>query len=125
MTSRIGNPVLRVNNEPFPIVPNSFKFTEGDGETTVETQTIGNDVEIVTSDSGEDKMTTFSFDVMNTEDNIKRLRGIKKNPGNNVFDYSEGSFSRVVQSASITNNYEIELSATGKATIECKGAPSI
>lgn len=123
--SRLANPLIVINNEPVAIVPNSFKFDEGEGETTIETQMIGNKAEIVTSDSGEDKMSSFSFEMTNTEENIKLLRGLKKNAGNNVVTASQGSFSRVFQGASIANNYEVEMSATGKASVEWKSLPAI
>ena len=125
MPKRLANPLVRINNEPFPIVSNSFKYTEGDGETTVEIQMVGSEPETVESDSGEDKKSMCSFDVMNTEENIKKLRGLKKNPGANVVDASEDGFKRVFRKLSITNNYDVELSATGKISVECESLPSI
>ena len=125
MPKRLGNPLVRINNEPFPIIANSCKFNEGDGETTVEIQMVGNEPETVESDSGEDKKSMFSFDVMNTEENIKKLRGLKKNTGANVVDMSEDGFKRVFRKASITNNPDVELSATGKISVEWESLPAI
>ena len=125
MPARIANPTLRINNEAKAIVANSFKFTEGDGETTVETQMVGKTPELVTSDSGEDKKSIFSFEMMNTASNIDYIRGIKKNPGNNVVDAAEAGFARVFQQASITNDPEKELSATGKISVEMCSLPAI
>lgn len=125
MATRLGNPTVRINNDPIWIIPNSFEYDEGEGETTVETQASGTDIDIVTSDSAEDKMSTFKFDVTNTQDNIERLRGLKKNPGNNVVDVSEDGLTKVFTQASITNSYTVELKSTGKITVEWKSRPAI
>lgn len=123
--ARVGNPLVEINNQAVAIVPNSVKYTEGEGETITETQMVGNTPELVTSSSGEDKMSSFTIEFKNTEANIKLLRGIKKNPGKNVVAMSEGSFNRTFQQASLVNDYEAELSATGKLTTEWKSLPAI
>lgn len=126
MPSAISKPTVKVNNEVWPIKPNTAKYTEGEGETEVQTQSAGGgSIEIVTSDSAEDKMSMVSFEMLNTPENIKRARAAKKNPGGNVVELSEGSFSRVVAQASIVNDFEVELSSTGKLALDWRGAPSI
>jgi hypothetical protein len=116
----ISKPTIIVNNNPVAIIPNSFKFTEGEGETTVRTQsTGGGGVEIVISDNAEDKTSKFSVELMNTKKNIELARGWKKNPGVNVVESNgQGGFNRIFNASSITNDYEVELSTDGKLSLE-------
>ncbi len=126
MTTILSRPTVIVNNVPVPIIPNTFKFDEGQGETNVSTQSLGgNKVDVVTSDNAEDKIGKCSFEMKATEDNVKNARGWKLNPGVNVIKVSEGGFQRVFQQMSIMNNYEVELSAEGKLSLEWEGAQPI
>jgi hypothetical protein len=121
----ISKPAVRVNNNPVGIVPNSCKFDEGEGETNIRTaSTGGGGVSLIISDNAEDKIGTISFDLPNTIENIELARGWKKNPGANFVEVSGEvggeTFSRVFNAASITNNYEVELSSDGKLSLEWK-----
>ncbi len=122
----ISKPSIVINNNPVAILPNSSKGNEGEGETTVRTQSAGGgNIELVITDNAEDKTGMFSFDLANTPQNIELARGWKKNPGVNVIEVSGEvagvPWGRIYNQCSITNNYEFELSADGKASLEWHG----
>jgi len=123
----LSKPSVIVNNNPVGILPNTCKIDEGEGETTVRTQSAGGgNVDLVITDNAEDKMGKVSFDVPNTTEAIELARSWKKNPGVNVVEVTgktpDGkNFSRVYNNASIVNNYEAELSADGKLSLEWVG----
>ena len=126
MARKLSKPTIKINNEPVPIVPNSCTYTEGEGETMTETESVGGGkVQVVTSDSAEDKLSDVKFEMMPTEQNIAKARGWKKNPGGLVIALSEDGFSRSISQASLTNNYEVALSSDGKLSLEFSGASSI
>lgn len=126
MAKKLSKPTVKINNEPVPIVPNSFEYDEGEGETNVETEsTGGGGVQIVTSDSAEDKFTSFKFDMHNTAENIKAARAWKQNPGGLSVSFSEGDLSRNVGQVSVTNNYTVPLSSDGKISLEFAGSSAI
>lgn len=126
----VSKPSLTINNNPVAVLPNTVKYDEGEGETTVRTQsTGGGGIELVISDNAEEKFSTVSFEMANTVDNIALARGWKKNPGLQVVKISGEAggkkFNRVINGASIANNYEVELSSDGKLSLEMKGEPAI
>lgn len=126
----ISKPTVSINNNPIAIIPNSCKGDEGEGETNVRaTSAGGGAVELVISDNAEDKIGKVSFDIANTMENIDLARGWKKNPGKNVVqitgEVGGKVFSRVYTQASITNNYEFELSSDGKLSLEWAGTQPI
>lgn len=119
----ISKPSVIVNDNPVNILPNTFKFGEGLGETTVRTQSAGGgSVESVISDNAEDKLGKFSFEMANTPGNIALARGWKQNPGvNSVDSTGSGNFSRIFNNSSITNDYEVTLSTDGNIALEWAG----
>lgn len=126
----ISKPTVKVNNEAQGIVPNSCVYTEGEGETNVlSSSTGGGSVEVVISDSAEDKLSSVKFDLFATPQDLKNARGWKKLPGQNVVtvdgEVGGKSFSRVFEAASISNDYEAGLQSEGKIPLEWKSAPAI
>jgi hypothetical protein len=122
----ISKPAVRVNNNPIAVIPNSVKFTEGEGETTIRNQSAGGGAnELVISDNAEEKIGKVMFDMANTPENIKSARGWKKNPGVNFVEISGEAggepFSRVFNAATVTNDFEVELSTDGKLSLEWAG----
>ena len=118
----LSRPTVKVNNSVVAIEPNSFKFTEGEGETMVSTQSLGGGkVEVVTADNAEDKIGKCSFDMKATAGNIKLARGWKKNPAVNGIEVFEGDFARVFPEMSVMNDVEIELNSEGKFSLEWEG----
>jgi len=131
MAFRISKPSVKVNNNPIAIIPNSAKFDEGEGETSVSAISIGGGgVELVVSDDATDKVGMVSFEIPNTPANIDLARGWKKNPGDNVVEVDgktkDGKkFNRVFNQASVVNNYEVELGVEGKISLDWKSQPPI
>lgn len=128
MSFLISKPAVRVNNEAIAVKPNSVEFDEGEGETTVETASLGGaDVDVIISDNAEDKLGNIKFAVPATVKNIEQGRGWKKNPGVNVVEVSgedpEGnSFSRIFRKQSISNNYMAGVKSGGDLQYDWKGA---
>jgi hypothetical protein len=126
----LSKPSVRVNNEAIAISPNSCKVGDGEGETTVRTQSGGgNSVELVITDDASQKIGTVMFDMLNTIKNIKLAKGWKKNPGKNVVSVSgelDGEvFSQTYRIASITNKVEWGLAADGNTSLEWSGAQPV
>lgn len=126
----ISKPAVVINNNPVAILPNTAKGNEGEGETTVRTQSGGGgNIELVITDNAEDKTGMFNMDIANTPENIELARGWKKNPGVNVIEVSgeiaNKPWNRIYNACSITNNYEFELSSDGKLSLEWLGEPPI
>lgn len=115
----LSNPTVTINNTPVAIIPNSFKFNEGQGEQKFRTQSAGGgSVEQVLADDVEMKYGKFSFELLNTEDNIENAREWKLNLDQNAVTVSEGNFSRSFLQAAVVNDYDVELSADGNISLE-------
>lgn len=131
MQEGISKPTLLINNETIAIVPNSATFDEGEGETTVRAMSAGGgSIELVISTDAEGMVGGFKVELPNTAKYINLARGWKKNPGKNVIQMlgnnKQGKpLSRTITEASITNNYEVELSSDGKLSLEWVGMPPI
>ena len=122
----VTKPTILVNNNPVAIIPNSCVFDEGKGETNVRNQNAGGGSnEVVVSEDAEQEIGKITFELANTVKNIDLARGWKRNPGLNVVELTgevgNQSFERVFNSASVTNNYEVTLSADGNIPIEWMG----
>lgn len=118
----ITTPSVIINNLPIAILPNTLKYTEGFGEQSVRTQSAGGgSVEVVWSDNAESKMSTVSFDVINTNGNIALIRRWKANTNQNAISVVAQGFSRSFSNMALTNDFEVELSADGKISLEFKG----
>lgn len=125
----VSKPSIKVNNNAIAVKPNSVKFTEGYGETTVETASLGGDeVEIVVSENAEDQKGMVTFDLPSTIKNINAAKGWKRNIGGNVVELSGVNkttgekLSRVFRKQSITNNYEPALASGGSFSTVWEGA---
>lgn len=128
MSQAVTNPAVIMNNEPWFIVPNSFKSTEGFGEQNVRSQSAGGGaIDTVFSDNAETKLSKFSFELFPTKENIELARGVKANLDVNaaqVIDSASG-YNRSFNSVSLTNDYEVELGADTTMTLEFMGLPAV
>lgn len=125
----LDNPTVMANGNPIDVMPNSVKYDDGDGETTVRnTSSGGGKTKLLISESVEDKVAKLMLDLPNDIASINAARGWKKNPGKNVFEINATvngvSFSKVFTSAVVTNRVENELSADGKVPLEISSEPT-
>lgn len=118
----LSNPTVVINNNPVPIIPNSFQFDEGQGEQTLRTESTGGGA--ITQQLADDITTHiggFQFEMLNTEANIELAREFKLNGAANVVEVSQGNFSRTFLGCAVTNNYKVGLAADGNIPLEWMG----
>lgn len=121
MAFKLNTASIFVNNEVVPIVPESFTFTEGLGEQTIETASIGGGVtEQVFSEDVTTAASNPKFEMYPTIENIALARSWKGNRNANVVAASgttpDGQvFSRTFTQAALTNNYEVNLGSANIA----------
>lgn len=125
----LDNPTILANGNAIDYLPNSVKFDDGDGDTTVRnTSSGGGKTKLLISESVEDKIAKLMIDVPNDIKSMNLVRGWKKNPGKNVFEISGDAggqaFSRTFTSAVVKNPPEYELSADGKVSLEIHSEPT-
>jgi len=131
MTTQISDPAVEINNEGIKIVPNSFKFTEGQGEQEVLTESAGNgNVDQVYADNAETKIGGFMFSMRATLANIKLAREWKTSRNTNSASVTsilpEGNLTRRFANAALVNDYEVNLTSDGVLELEFKAkAPTI
>jgi hypothetical protein len=119
----ISVPSIFVNNEPVSIVPNSFKFKLGAGETNVRAASVGGGASVsIHSENAESKYGEMKFELFTTTDNIARVNSWKLNVGANAVQAIQKNQVPVsLQNASMVNDPEIEATADGKMAVEFKG----
>lgn len=80
-------PSIKVNNDVIPIVPNSFKYKSGDGETKVRAASVGGgNAQAVHSQDAETMFSTASFRVYPTLSVISLIRDWKSQTAGNTID---------------------------------------
>ena len=120
-------PSIRVNNDVIGIVPNSFMYTAGDGETNVRAaSTGGGNAVSVHTENAESKFSTIKFDVYPTLDMISKIRTWKSQIAGNTIDAIEKGlnnkdFNIAFKGVSITNDPEINAGADTVISIEAAG----
>ena len=131
MPIALADPSIVINNEPYSIVPNSVKYTEGDGEQNMRTaSTGGGGTSQVFSDNVETANSMVSFEVYNDVDSIEDLRAIKKNQNRNVVVLTgttpDGkTLRRTFNQAAILNDYEVNLGSDTTIPVEMKSSPAV
>jgi len=118
-------PGISVNNIPISIVPNSYKYKLGKGETTVRAASSGGGaVQSVHTEDAEGKIGMMSFSMYVTEKTEESVSSWKDNVGNNFINAQQpGSAPRNMGNASMTNDPDFEASADGVVEIEFQGDP--
>jgi hypothetical protein len=114
-----------VDNQGISIMPGSFKYTEGQGERTVEPQSAGGGVfENVISDDGQTHKSKFSFSMRNTKENIELAR-IWKTQLLHAVQWADIGINRAFNNAVLLNDYEINLSPDGAIELEWESDPVV
>jgi 3-hydroxy-3-methylglutaryl CoA synthase len=123
----IATPTVEINNEVMIVVANTLKYTEGFGETNVRSATAGGGSStLVVSENAETRIRMLQFSVYPTKEQIDLIRQFKSNPGENGLAVllSDNGFSKSINNAFITNDYEVNLGADTVIELELKGTPA-
>ena len=124
MSIALADPSIVVNNEPVAVVPNSVKYTEGDGEQTMRAaSTGGGGVQQVYSRNIETNFSKIMFSTFNDIDSIEDIRGWKKNSNQNVVVLTgktpDGkTLRRTFNQAALLNDYEVNLGSDTTIDVE-------
>lgn len=127
MSNKLTDVAITLNDAKLPYVPNTLSFTEGLGEVMVEVATAGNGaLEGVTSVDVSTKIPMAKFALFPTPEAIEAALQAKRQPGLNRLvltgKNASGSLKRTFVEASVTNDYEVQLTADGNIEIEMKAA---
>ena len=131
MSIALADPSLVINNEPVAVVPNSVKYTEGDGEQTMRAaSTGGGGVQQVYSKNVETNFSKVMFEVFNDIDTIGDLRTWKKNSNQNVVVLTgttpDGKkLRRTFNMAAMLNDYEVALGSDTTIPVEFSSNASV
>lgn len=115
---------LVINNQTFPIVPNSLKFTEGLGEQKMSAASVGGGKTIQVYE--EDVETNFSkvmFEAHATVENIEKLRDYKTNRNANTIEISGSTpdgkrLTRAFTQAALLGDYEVGIGTEVRIPVE-------
>jgi hypothetical protein len=101
------NPNIYVNGLPFSYKPNTWKFTEGEGESIVRVKTSGGgNRQTVNTKNLETQKSVFSFVALSETESIDLVRTWQRNGSNNVVEAVQGDWSRTFQNAIIVTDLE-------------------
>lgn len=118
-------PGIAVNNIPIEIVPNSFKFVMGKGETNVRSASAGGGASrSIHTENAETKIGKMSWEMYVTDDNIELISGWKANIGTNFVSAQQPVTNpKSGGSMSMVNDPDFEASADGVVAVEFEGDP--
>ncbi|UCF50253.1 MAG: hypothetical protein JSU91_01875 [Thermoplasmatales archaeon] len=122
----ISTPSIIINDILYPIVPNTFKYTEGFGEYNMRGSSIGaGQTEVVFSENAEDKMSKVMFELYPTAENIKSIREWKAALNDNLIEVSSDDLTRTFTNAALVNDYEVETGADTTISLEFVADPAV
>ncbi len=127
MTQAISVPAIQVNNDTIGLVPNTFSYTPGDGETTVRAaSTGGGKAKSIHTQDAETMFSKVMFSVYPTTDNISKIRDWKANVAGNTLSAVQRNvggkdFSLAFKNMSVSNDPDIKAAADGVIEIEMAG----
>ena len=122
-------PSVLINNVSYAIVPNSFRYSGGEGEQNVRAASGGGDnIESVHSSNAETKIGKVMFDAYLTSDLDGKISTLKRNIGQNSVSATERfndgtAVVRAWDRMSLTNDVERTASADGVVPFEFSGDP--
>ena len=128
MSGALYSPAIVVNNVTVAIKPNSFAYTEGNGERKIRVASSGGSA--TQNCMSEDFETAFSmckFTVYATLDNVALVKTWLTNKDANVVQASDEltGFTRTFQEALIINNPEVALGVDGEIEVEWNTRPAV
>ena len=124
-TTTLSVPGIVVNNVPIKIVPNSFSFRGGFGETNVRSASSGGDAsESVHSEDAEARIGMMKWSMFITDDTYNLVSQWKDRTGGNFVAAGQPATApKSMGSASMINDPDFESSADGVVEIEFNGDP--
>jgi hypothetical protein len=127
-TKSLSVPAIRVDNDVIGIVPNTFKFTYGAGETNVRAaSTGGGNAQSVHSQNAETMFSKVMFSLYPTAENFIRIKNWKTGIANHTLEAMQrdagvrGDFAEAFKGLSMTNDPDIVAAADGVIEIEMAG----
>lgn len=116
-------PTVTVNNIPYGIVPNTFEYEPGFGETNVRSASVGGGAAFsVHTEDAENKIGMVKFSMYVTDQSRLAVRDWKSRTGlNAVSAVQVGGAPIVLEGASMTNNPTFAATADGVVEIEFRG----
>ena len=122
----ISTPSIIVNDVLYPIVPNTFKFTEGFGEYKMRGSSVGSgQTEVVFSENAEEKMSKISFEMYPTAENIKTIREWKAAQNDNLIQAVSDELDRSFKNAALVSDYEVNTGADTTIALEFVSDPAV
>ena len=118
-------PGIAVNNVPIGIVPNSYKYKLGKGETKVRSASTGGGAsQSVHSEDAESKIGMMSWEMYVTDETEELVSQWKPNVGANFISAQQpGTAPRSMGNASMINDPDFEANADGVVEIQFEGDP--
>lgn len=125
MSIALSVPGLTVNNDPIAIVPGTFSFKGGQGETTVRAaSTGGGGITTVHTVDAETKIGVMKWEMYVTDDNVTLINTWKKNTAENFISaQQEGTDPYSMSNASMINDPDFKASTDGTVEVEFHGDP--
>jgi len=119
-----------VNDEAIVIEANTLRFTEGKGQQTMRSGSVGGgETEPIYSKDVSQNISTISFDLPGTPENIALALTWKTKENTNTCQIagstSEGNLTRTQTQGALLNDYEVQVSADGVIPIVFSGNPLI
>lgn len=122
MSNQLVDPVIKINNETVAIVPNTFKFKGGFGESKLLPQSSGNgQVDTVFAENMEDKKSAVKFEMRVTSENIEYVKTLKQNKKNNAITAQEDTTNLTFLNMALVNDPETTCSPEGKIEFHFEG----
>lgn len=124
MTQGLSVPTVRVNNNVVEIVPNSYSYVPGDGDTNVRAASSGggNSSSVHTQDA-ETQFSKIMFSVYPRQTEIALIRAWKANVGGNTVEHFQraGGIAEAFKNVSVTNDPDVKAAADSVIAIEMAG----
>lgn len=122
----LSNPSIEINDVSISIKPNSVMFKDGKGNKTVRAASAGGDsITLVVTDDATTKISSLSFVLFNTEQNVgykRQWQGLADGATARLVD---GGFNTVFREMHVTDDPEVALGAEGEMTVAFKGLPVV
>ena len=127
---QLTDAAVLVNNEVVGIMPNSLTYTEGLGEQSIRSVSIGEGkTEQIYARDLETAIAMVKFEIPTTPENIALAREWKGNENQNVVQIAgrtaEGQVTRTFSGAALLSDYEVPIGTETSIELEFKGNVSI
>jgi hypothetical protein len=126
MAKTLANPTIQVNGVTISIIPNSFSYKSGKGNTNLRSQSAGgNSIQVIKTVDAETKKSMAKFSMITTNTNISRLEGWQDDDDGVTIDATEDDFNVPFQKMYIMEDPEIGTGAEGSTEVTFEGDPLV